>query len=276
MPDLIRQAFEAARSKGRIALAPFVTVGYPSPAATPGIVKAIVEAGADVVELGVPFSDPLAEGPTIQKSSFAALEQGVTPKLCLEVAAGLRQDGVTAPFILMGYYNPLLAFGPEKFCEQAAAAGVNGLIVADLPSEEAGPLTANANANGLAVVPLLALTSTDERIALGCRRAGGFVYCVSVMGVTGARATVSQRVRGLVARVRQHTALPVAVGFGISKPEHVAEVAQFADGAVVGAALVEAIGAGPESGAAGRAGAYIRSLAQATKRPAPTGSGPRP
>jgi tryptophan synthase alpha chain len=167
----------------------------------------------------------------------------------------------------MGYYNPVLAFGAERFCERAAEAGVDGLIVADLPPEEAGPLTDIAARNGLAVVPLLALTSTDDRVALGCKRAGGFVYCVSVLGVTGARAAMSQRVRGLVERVRRHTDLPVCVGFGISKPEHVAEVAQFADGAVVGSALIDAIARGPEEGAAGRAGAFIRALMPGTRLP---------
>jgi tryptophan synthase alpha chain len=266
MMDKIRQAFESAKRQGRIALAPFVTTGFPSPAATPGIVKAITEAGADVIELGVPFSDPLAEGPTIQKSSFAALEKGVTPQLCIDMAAQLRRDGVRVPLILMGYYNPILALGMERFCEKAAAAGVDGLIVADLPPEEAGPLTDAATRSGMAVVPLLALTSTDGRIALGCRRAGGFVYCVSLLGVTGARAALSQRVRGLVERVRTHTALPVGVGFGISRPEHVAGVAQFADGALVGSALVDVISNGPEDRAAERAGAFVRSLMSGTRR----------
>ena len=268
MADRINHAFEHARAQGRIALAPFVTVGFPSPAATPGIVRAIVDAGADVIELGVPFSDPLAEGPTIQKSSFAALEKGVTPQLCIDMAASLRKDGIKTPFILMGYYNPVLAFGPEKFCQKAAAAGVDGLIVADLPPEEAGPLTDIANSRGLAVIPLLALTSTDARVAVGCARAGGFIYCVSVLGVTGARAAVSERVRGLVEKVRQHSRLPVGVGFGISKPEHVADVAQFADGAVVGSALIDVIGRGPENDAAERAGMFIKSLVPGTRKAA--------
>jgi len=270
LTDRIRQAFEKARSQGRIAIAPFVTVGYPSPEATPSIVRAIAEAGADVIELGVPFSDPLAEGPTIQKSSFAALERGVTPRFCIETAARLRKGGITTPFVLMGYYNPMLSYGQEKFCKDAAAAGVDGLIVADLPPEEAGPLIDTAAKHGLAVIPLLALTSTDARIQLACRRAAGFVYCVSVLGVTGARREMSQRVRGLVERVRKHTDLPVAVGFGISKPEHIAELAQFADGAAVGAALIDAIGAGPEGSAAKRAGDFIRALTPGAKRPAST------
>jgi tryptophan synthase alpha chain len=267
LTDRIRQAFDRARSQGRIAIAPFVTVGYPSLEATAGIVRAIVEAGADVIELGVPFSDPLAEGPTIQKSSFAALEKGVTPKLCIETAARIRKGGVTAPFVLMGYYNPVLAYGQEKFCKDAAAAGVDGLIVVDLPPEEAGPLMDTAAKYGLAVVPLLALTSTDARIEMACRRAGGFVYCVSVLGVTGARREMSQRVRVLVERVRKHTDLPVAVGFGISKPEHVSEVAQFADGVAVGSALIDAIGAGPDGTAAKRAGDFVKTLVPGAKRP---------
>ena len=254
-------------------MAPFITVGYPSPAATPGIVRAVARAGADVVELGVPFSDPLAEGPTIQKSSFAALEKGVTPQVCLDTASSLRREGVNTPFILMGYYNQVLAFGPERFCDQAAGAGVDGLIVVDLPPEEAGPLIAIARKRGIAVVPLLALTSTDARIEMACERAGGFIYCVSVLGVTGARREVSQRVRGLVERVRRRTWLPVAVGFGISKPEHVAEVAGFADGVVVGSALIDAISNGPETTAPERAGDFIRSLMPGTKVPSPSGRG---
>jgi tryptophan synthase alpha chain len=270
MPDRIRHAFEAARKSGRIVLAPFVTVGYPSPAVTSDIVKAIAKAGADMIELGVPFSDPLADGPTIQNSSFVALQNGVTPQLCLDMAARLRKDGVTTPLILMGYYNPVLSYGPEKFCDKAAAAGVDGLIVPDLPPEEASPLIDIAARHGMVVVPLLALTSTDARIEMACKQAGGFVYCVSVLGVTGARQAMSTSVRGLVERVRRHTELPVAVGFGISRPEHVADVAQFADGALVGGALVDVLGKGPAESAAARAGEFIRSLMSGTPRPRDT------
>ena len=263
--DRIKNAFDAARARGRIALAPYVTIGYPSPSATHQIIKSVAAAGADVIEMGVPFSDPLAEGPTIQRSSFLALEKGVTPQVCLDIVTKLRMDGVTTPFIWMGYYNSVLALGQENFCKRAAAAGFDGLIIPDLPPEEAGPLREAATKHGRVMVPLVALTSTDDRLALACNGAGGFIYCVSVLGVTGARQTVSGRVRNLVERVRRHTSLPVGVGFGISKPEHVAEVARYADGAAVGSALIEAIGNGPEEGAASRAGDFIKSLVAGAK-----------
>jgi tryptophan synthase alpha chain len=245
-----------------------VTVGYPTVEVSIDVVRAIAEAGADVVELGVPFSDPLAEGPTIQKSSFHALSQGVTPGTCIEAARRLRSAGVRVPLVFMGYYNPVLSYGLEKFCEDAAAAGVDGLIVVDLPTEEAGPLRASARKHGLDLIPLLALTSPESRVEAACKDAAGFVYCVSVLGVTGARSAMSIRVRSLVEVVRRHTQLPVAVGFGISSAAHVAEVGQFADGVAVGSALIEAIGAGAADGAAGRAARFIKELGKGAVRPA--------
>lgn len=254
-----------ARQHSRAALVPFVTVGHPSIDLTVEIVKRIERAGADVIELGVPFSDPLAEGPTIQKSSFHALQQGVTPDACIRTVARLRSDGVSVPLIFMGYYNPILAMGIDEFCRLSAEAGLDGLIVVDLPTSEAGPLMDAADRHGLAVVPLLALTSTDRAIAEACKRASGFVYCISVLGVTGARAQMSERVEQLITRVRRHTDLPVAVGFGISTAEHLANVARFADGAAVGSALVNAISGGPPESAPDRAGAFIESLVPGTK-----------
>jgi tryptophan synthase alpha subunit len=245
---------------------PFETVGYPTVDISIEVVRAVVDAGADAVELGVPFSDPLAEGPTIQKSSFHALSQGVTPATCIDAARRLRDAGVRVPLVLMGYYNPILSYGPEKFCSDAAAAGVDGLIVSDLPTEEAGPLRATGRKHGLDLVPLLALTSTEARIAAACDGAAGFVYCVSVLGVTGARAAMSARVRGLVGLVRKHTQLPVAVGFGISSAAHVSEAGEFADGVAVGSALIDAIGAGPVEGAPDRAGAFITELGRGAAR----------
>ena len=263
--DPIRKAFDEARRNGRAALVPFVTIGHPSVELTVEIVKEIERAGADAIELGVPFSDPLAEGPTIQKSSFHALQQGVTPDACIRAVARLRSEGVKIPFIFMGYYNPILAMGIDTFCGRASEAGVNGLIVVDLPTAEAGPLLDAADRHGLAVIPLLALTSTDRAIAEACRRASGFIYCVSVLGVTGARSQMSERVEELVRRVRSKTDLPVAVGFGISTAEHLASVARYADGAAVGSALVNAIADGPPESAPARAGAFIESLVPGTK-----------
>ena len=267
MNDPIREAFDAARRAGRIALVPFVTAGHPRLDLTPAIVKAIADAGADVIELGVPFSDPLAEGPTIQKSSHESLLEGSTVRSSIEAARLARDLGVDVPLVLMGYYNPMLSLGIDNYCGMSAASGVSGLIAADLPAEEAGPLIDAAAAAGMSVIPLVALTSTEERVETACQRAGGFVYCVSVLGVTGARAEVSSRVRDLVETVRRHTDLPVAVGFGIATPEHVREVASYADGAVVGSALIEAINAGPPESAPERAGEFIRTLAAATQVP---------
>ncbi len=269
MSDPIRTAFESAKSEGRIAIVPFVTAGHPRPGLTPPILKAIADAGAAAIEIGVPFSDPLAEGPTIQKSSYDALKMGATPAGSIDTARQARDLGVEKPLVLMGYYNTILSMGVRQYCEAAAAAGVAGLIPVDVPAEEAGPLTDAASECGLSVVPLVALTSPDHRIEDACRRAGGFIYCVSVLGVTGARAAVerSGRLRRLVERVRNCTDLPVAVGFGISTPEHVQEVAAYADGAAVGSALINAIDAGPTRSAPKRAGRFVQKLVEASRKP---------
>lgn len=264
--EKIRQAFTRAASENRSALVMFVTSGFPDLNATVPVLKAIADAGADVIELGVPFSDPLAEGPTIQKSSHAALMAGTTPQTCLDAVREARSQGVEAPIILMGYYNSILAFGLAEYCRAAADAGADGLIVVDLPTPEAGPLLDECDRHGLALTPLMALTSTDESIAAACRRASGFVYCVSVLGVTGARTQVDQRVTGLVKRVRARTDLPVAVGFGVSTAEHVAQVTTYADGAAVGSALINAIADGKPETAAERAHSFVSSLMPGTHR----------
>lgn len=266
MSERVERAFERASERGRIALIPFLTVGYPTVEISIDAARAVADAGADVIELGVPFSDPLAEGPVIQLSSHQALIQGVTLETCLNAAKRLRDGGVETPLVFMGYYNPILAYGIEGFCETAAASGADGLIVPDLPTEEAGPLREAAKAAGLDLIPLLALTSPDARIADACADASGFVYCVSVLGTTGARATVSDRVTGLVEKVRSYTTLPAAVGFGIARTEHVAEVARYADGAVFGSALVKLLGEEPGSGAAERARGFFEELSAGALR----------
>ena len=264
--DRIREAFKKAESEGRIALVPYVTIGFPELGLTTDIVRSIVEAGADVVELGVPFSDPLGEGPTIQASSHRALVNGVTPEICFEVAREVRAAGIDVPIVFMGYYNTILSMGLDKYCSNARAAGVDGIICVDLPAAEAGPLQDACDTNGISLIPLVALTSTDQSIEHACKRAAGFVYCISVLGVTGARATMSDRVEGLVDKVRRFTDIPIGVGFGISNAGHVAEAANFADGVAVGSALINALADGDPSGAAERAGAYIKSLVPGTPR----------
>ncbi len=227
---------------GQVALIAFLTVGYPDVEATLRLVPALAAGGADMVELGVPFSDPLAEGPTIQRSSHHALQRGVTPGACLEVAKQLRERGVAIPLLLMGYYNPILAYGIDRFARDAAAAGVDGLILVDLPPEEAAGVQTACADRGLDLIYLLAPTSSDERIALVASRASGFIYCVSLTGVTGARGEIAPGLREFLARVRAHTSLPLAVGFGISRREHVRAVGELgADAAVIGSAIIDLI-----------------------------------
>jgi tryptophan synthase alpha subunit len=265
----IRQAFDSAAAEGRSALVMFTTSGFPELGATVPVLKAIADAGADVIELGMPFSDPLAEGPSIQKSSHTALEAGTTPQTCLDAIRAARAEGVSIPILPMGYYNPLLAFGLDEFCNAAADAGADGLIIPDLPTPEAGPLLDACDRVGLALVPLMALTSTDESIATACERASGFIYCVSTLGVTGARTEIDVRTSELVKRVRARTKLPVAVGFGVSTVEHVATVSTYADGAVIGSALVNAIGDVTNNELktpAERAYAYVSEVRPGTQR----------
>jgi tryptophan synthase alpha chain len=236
--DRIKEKFTALKQEKRTGLIVFLTVGFPDLEATRELVPALVAAGADAVELGVPFSDPLAEGPIIQESSFRALEQGVTLSDCLSLVADLREQVPDTPLILMGYCNPIYSYGLEKFAQEAGRVGVDGIIVVDLPHEEVGPLAKFCSSQGIPIIPLLAPTSTDASIRASTANASGFVYCISLTGVTGARDQVSRRSFDLLKRVRAHTSLPLALGFGISRREHVAEVSQHADAAVVGSALV--------------------------------------
>ncbi len=240
-PGRIEETFARLKAEGRTGFVAFLTVGYPDVEATLRIVPALIEGGADVIELGVPFSDPLAEGPTIQKASFHALEQGVTVETCLGVVRKLRDMGVEAPIVPMGYYNPLMAYGIERFTGEAAEAGVDGLIIVDLPPEESDEMLAACEAAGLRLIYLVAPTSTEERIREVARRASGFVYCVSVTGVTGARDEIAPGLGEFVGRVRSATNLPIAVGFGISQPEHFEAVARIADAAVIGSAIIDEI-----------------------------------
>ncbi len=269
MIDRIRKSFSKAADDGRAALVVFVTAGYPSLSLTLDVVYAVIDAGADLVELGVPFSDPVAEGPVIQESSFRALQAGTTPARCLDMVNEIRSRGVKAPLALMGYWNPILAAGPENFCRDAAQAGADGLIVPDLPVYEAEPLLGPARANNLSFVPMVAPTSIDPNIDQACAVANGFIYCVSVSGVTGVRKEFSPRARALVKRVRKSTDLPIAIGFGISTPEHVAAAARIADGAIVGSALIKEISAGKPESSPERAGRLVSRLLAGTVRDEP-------
>jgi tryptophan synthase alpha subunit len=252
----IEDTFARLKTEGRTGFVAFVTAGYPSVESTLEIVPALVEGGADIIELGVPFSDPLAEGPTIQRSSFKALANGVTPAICLDIVRKLRQAGVEVPIVLMGYFNPVLAYGIEAFCRDTAASGGDGFIIVDLPPEESGPVVQACSEHGLSLVCLLAPNSSQQRIEEATRTASGFVYCVSVTGVTGARDELPRDLAAFIGRVRAATDLPVAVGFGISQRKHFQSVAEIADAAIIGSAIIDVIDGSPPSELAARVKSY--------------------
>ena len=241
MKNRIDYCLEKIKSENKPALVPYLTVGYPHASISESLATAVLANGADMLELGIPFSDPLADGPTIQMTSFRALENGTTVQTAIDTVAGLRSIDIEAPLIFMGYFNPFLQYGISRFLRVAADAGLDGLIVPDLPSEESKLVATESRNVGIHLIPLLAPTSTDERIESACAEAGGFIYCVSLTGVTGARSRLSTGVEILVGRIRKYTNLPVLVGFGVSSKEDVDRIGKFADGAVVGSALLDAI-----------------------------------
>ena len=260
MANRIDTVLDRLRESGRTALVPYITVGFPDIPTSEDLAKTILESGANMLELGVPFSDPLADGPTIQMTSYRALQNGVTVRECLDVVRRLRASGVESPLIFMGYYNPYLRYGPERFLDDAAAAGLDGMIVPDLPTEESEQFGEMCASRGIHLIPLLAPTSSDERIEDACKAAGGFIYCVSLTGVTSARSTLSRATSGLVERIRQHTELPILVGFGVSRPEHLVEIGTYAEGAVVGSALLDAVDNAPPDGKVDAARDFIHAL----------------
>ena len=234
------ETFERIRAQKGPGLVTFVTAGDPTLARSADILRALDRAGADVLEVGVPFSDPLADGPVIQRATERALKSATTLDRVLTMLSGVRAE-IKAPLVIFSYVNPILRMGEQRFAERASAAGVDGVLVLDLPVEEADAFREMMAARGIDTIFLLSPTTTDERI----RRAGelgrGFLYAISRLGVTGARDTVAEGVEALVARIRAGSHLPVALGFGISSPDHVREVGRWADAAVVGSALVQVI-----------------------------------
>jgi len=234
------ETFARLRARGERALLPYFTAGDPSLADTRRLVIEAARRGADVVELGVPFSDPLADGPVIQRAGTRALAGGATVARVLETVAGLRAE-VEVPIVLLTYYNPVLAFGLKAFARTAVDAGVDGAIVVDLPPEESDPLGAEAAAAGLDLVYMVAPTSTVARVRLIARKSRGFIYVVSLTGVTGERQQLPVDMATQIATIRRQTAIPVCVGFGISTPAQVATVGRVADGAAVGSAIVRLV-----------------------------------
>jgi len=234
----ISDKFAGLRERGETALVTFVTAGDPDLATTEEIVLELERSGVDLIELGVPFSDPMADGPTIQLSSERALAAGTNLPAILELVKGLRTR-TQVPIVLMGYFNPIFAYGAERFAKDAAAAGVDGLLVVDLPPEESAELKGATDREGLDLIFLLTPTSDRSRVEAVSRLGSGFIYYVSVTGVTGARSQVADTLAERVSEVRGELNLPLVVGFGISDPEQAAQVAKVADGVVVGSALVK-------------------------------------
>lgn len=261
MASRISKRFAALAGSGKSGLVTFVTAGDPSPAATVSIMHALVRGGADVIELGVPFSDPMADGPIIQRASERALAAGMNMKRVLEIARQFRADDPNTPLVLMGYLNPIERMGYETFARRAAEAGVDGVLTVDLPPEEAEDFHRLMTAGGLDQIYLLAPTSSAQRVDAVCRYASGFVYYVSVKGVTGDKALDPAEVRARIAELKGRTTLPVGVGFGVKTPETAATVAAVSDAVIVGSALVEIIEqAGTPEAAATALETYVRSL----------------
>lgn len=255
--ERVARAFGKALQAKSAALMPYFTLGYPSRELTLSIVKAIAPF-SDLIELGIPFSDPIADGPTIQQSSQHALEMGTTAVSCLTMLSDLRKQGMEIPVLLMSYYNSILAYGEDKFASDAAIAGADGLIVPDLPLEEAENLRGALSENGLTYIPFIAPTSSLHRIKMVQSHDSGFIYVVSVTGVTGARTEISEKLPVLVSSLRENTNLPIAVGFGISTPEQAAEVGSFADGVIVGSALISTVASATDKIAASVS--FVQSL----------------
>ena len=258
----IERAFARARAERRLAIVAYLVVGHPEKGATAALVRAALDGGADIIELGVPFSDPLADGTTVQRASEVALREGVRLADCIRVGAEVVSQ-CDAAVLLMGYTNPFLQHGYERLAGDLATAGLAGVIVPDMPAEESAELDAAFAAGGLARIDLYAPTTPDDRLARLVPRARGFVYCVSLTGVTGARSAIGADALSLVARVRRHTSLPVALGFGIATAAHVAALRGVADGAVVGSALLDRIDASPPAERAGALRSLVRELHEA-------------
>jgi tryptophan synthase alpha chain len=242
----------------RKALIPYVTVGYPTIEATLEVVPLLAKNGADIVELGIPFSDPLADGVTIQRSSYSALQKGVNTNICLGVAKRLRNK-VDIPLVFMTYYNPVFHYGLEEFCKAGKDSGIDGLIIPDLPPQEGADLEAVTKKQDLDLIYLLAPTSPEERIRLVGKRSRGFIYLVSVTGVTGARDRLPADLEAFVARVRKTARQPLCVGFGISTPQQAKQVAAIADGVIVGSRIIQLM----EDGDMGKVGEFVKGLREA-------------
>src|ERR1700688_3434936 len=241
MTTRIDARFAELKKEGRSAFVTFLMAGDPDPATSLGIVKAMPKAGADIIEIGMPFTDPMADGPSIQAAGLRALKAGMTLKKTLELVRGFRKEDNATPLVLMGYYNPIYIYGVDAFLADAKSAGVDGLIIVDLPPEEDAELCVPALKAGLNFIRLATPTTDDKRLPAVLANTSGFVYYVAITGITGAAAPDTGQVAAAVARIKRHTALPVAVGFGVRTPAQARAIAAVADGVVVGSALIDAL-----------------------------------
>ncbi len=268
MTDRLFTRFAACAAQGRAALVTFVTAGDPDAATSAAILAALPAAGADIIELGMPFTDPMADGPAIQAGNLRALGEGMRLRDLIAMVADFRRSDDATPIVLMGYFNPILAYGPARFAADARAAGIDGTIVVDLPPEEAGELLPELGANGLHLIRLATPTTDAARLPRVLEGASGFLYYVAVAGVTGANAATADDIAAAVARLKATTALPIAVGFGVRTPEQAAAIAVHADAVVVGSAIVDSIGAAAEARAndiPARVAALVGGLAAAVR-----------
>lgn len=256
----IADTFARCQSEGRTALMPYVTAGYPTMDIAEKTIRALVDAGADLMEIGTPFSDPIADGRTVQRTSQVSLNNGTRLRDCIDLVRRVRDSGVTIPFMFMGYFNPVVKYGLERYIVDAADAGVDGFIIPDLPIEESDRVREAARAKGIDLIYMAAPTTTEARLEQIGEKGSGFVYCVAVTGVTGARESLSASLGDHLGRVRRHTDLPLAVGFGISTPEHVAEVGKVADGAIVASAMINYTDGFPLKEQPERAARFVRYL----------------
>ncbi len=251
--ERLTDALRTRRDDGLPALVPYITAGFPRRDDTVAVLRAAQDVGCAAAEIGVPFSDPLADGPTVQRAGWQALRNGMTTALAIAQVGDARAAGVTIPLAFMTYINPVLTHGLARFCVDAVAAGVDGIIAPDLPADEATELREAAAAHGLALIPLVAPTTPSARIGVTTRHAGGFVYCVGVVGTTGARDEIAPEAFDLLERVRACTPLPRALGFGLSRHEHMVALRGRCEGVAVGSALLEAMFARQDDGPAAAA-----------------------
>ena len=265
-PSRIAETFVRLAGENRAAIMPFVTAGYPDLEMTGQLIEALTAAGADLIEIGVPFSDPIADGPTVQMASQKALENGTTLGDCFDLVRQARAKGIDIPLLLMGYANPFYQYGAERLAASAAEIGIDGFIIPDLPVEESEEFREPLRRHGRDLIFFLAPTSTPARIEAVAAIATGFIYSVALTGVTGARTTMSDELPAYMQRVRARTKTPLVIGFGISTPEHVAHAATLADGVVVASALINRMDALPPDQKVAGAAAFLKPLAAATYR----------